>query len=66
MIESFSDPDILLYCPSAAAVLGTWAKHEPDGNSVCVWGLAVLLHHTRNSHGSRVLVCNEWAGWGLV
>ena len=45
MIESFFDPDILLYCPSTVAVLGTWAEHKPDGNSVWVWGPIVLLHH---------------------
>ena len=38
MIESFSDLDILLYCPSAAVVLGTWAEHKLDGNAVWVWG----------------------------
>ena len=52
MIESFSDPDILLHCPSAATVLGTEVEHESDGNSIQVWGPVVLLHHMRNFHGS--------------
>ena len=45
MIESFLDPDILLYRPSAAAILGTWVEHKSDGNFVQIWGPTVLLHH---------------------
>ena len=56
MIESFSDLDILLYCPSATAVLGTYVEHKPDGNSVQVWGPAMLLHHVKGFHSSLVLV----------
>ena len=56
MIESFSNPDILLYCPFAAAIVGTWAEHKLDGNSVRAWGLTVLLHHMKSFHGSSVLV----------
>ena len=61
MIESFSDPDILLYRPSVVVVLRIWAKHEPNGNSILVLGLAVLLHHLKSFHGSSVLVYSEWA-----
>ena len=61
MIESFSDPDILLYCPFTAAVLGTVVEHKPNGNSVQVWGSTVLLYHTKSFHGSSVLVYSEWA-----
>ena len=64
MIESFSDPDILLYCLSTAAVLGTWVKHKLDGNSVQVWGPTVLLHHMKNFHGSLVMVYNVLVSWG--
>ena len=56
MIESFSDPDILLNCSFAAAVLGSWVEHKPDGNFVQVWGLAVLIRHMKGFHGSLVLV----------
>ena len=56
MIESFFDPDILLYYPSTAAILGTWVEHKPDGNSFQVWGHAVLFHHMKGFHGSLVLV----------
>ena len=31
MIESFSDPDNLLYCPSVVVVLGIWAEHKIAG-----------------------------------
>ena len=34
MIEFFSDPDNLLYCPSAAIALGTWAEHKLASNFV--------------------------------
>ena len=56
MVESFSNPDILIYYPSVAIVLGTWVEHKLDGDSVQVWGLAVLLHHMKGFHGSLVLV----------
>ena len=64
MIESFSDLDILLYCPIVAAVLGTWVEHKPDGNSVQVWGPTVLLHHMKGFHGSLVLVYSVLESWG--
>ena len=64
MIELVYDPDILLYCPSAAAVLGSWIKHKTDGNSILVWGPAVLLHHMKGFYGSLVLVYSVLASWG--
>ena len=64
MIESFSDPDILLYYSFAAVVLGTWVEHKPDGNSVHVWGPSMLLHHMKGFHGSLVLVYSVLASWG--
>ena len=64
MIESFSDLGILLYCPSAVVVLGTWVEHKLDGNFVQVWGPAVLLHHMKSFHGSLVLVYSVLASWG--
>ena len=64
MIESFYNPDILLYCPSAAVVLGTWVEHKSDGNFVQVWGLAMLLHHMKSFPGSLVLVYSLLASWG--
>ena len=65
MIESFSNLDILLYCPSAAAVLRTWVEHKPDSNSIQVWGPTVILHHMKGFHGSLVLVYVGKLGLGL-
>ena len=56
MIESFFDPDILLYYPSTSTVLGTWVEHKLDGKSVQALGLVVLLHHMKGFHGSLALV----------
>ena len=64
MIESFFAPDILLYCPFVAVVLGTWVEHKSDGNSIQVWGLTVLLHHMKIFHGSLALVYSVLASWG--
>ena len=63
MIESFFAPDILLFCPSTIVVLGTWVEHKPDGNSVQVWGHAVLLHYMKSFHGSLVLVYSVLGSW---
>ena len=64
IIESFSNPDILLYCPSTTAILGTMAEHKPNGDYVQVWGPVVLLPHMKSFHGSSVLVYSVLESWG--
>ena len=60
-MESFYDPDNLLYFPSAAAVVAvaeTQAEYKPDGGSVHIRFLIVLFHHMKSFHGFLVLDCS--------
>ena len=53
--------DFLLSYSLAATVLGTPMKHVVVENYALVFDLVVLHLHMRNSYGSLVMVCNEFA-----
>ena len=63
MTGSSSDLDIHLFALVAAAVAGTLVDDTLAENSAPIFGLVMLLHHMRSSHGSLVLDCNVWASW---
>ena len=63
MTRSSSDLDIFLFSFLAVVAAGTLVDDYLAGNSTPVFGLVMLLHHMRSSHGSLVLDCNVWASW---
>ena len=56
MMESFFDPDNLLYFPFASTK--TQAEYKPDGGFVHIWFPIVLFHHMKSFHGFLVLDCS--------
>ena len=66
MNGSSSDLDIHFFDLLAAAAAGTLVDDTLVGNSTPVFGLVMLLHRMRSSHGSSVLDCNVWASWDLA
>ena len=60
-MESFSNPDNLLYFPSAATVVAaveTQAEYKPDDGSVHIRFSIVLFHYMKSFHGFLVLHCS--------
>ena len=66
MTGSSSDLDIHFFDLLAATAVGTLVDDTLAGNSAPVFGLVMLLHHMRSSHGSSVLDCNAWVSWDLA
>ena len=63
MTGSSSDLDIHFFALLAAVAARTLVDDTFTGNSSPVFGLVMLLHHMRSSHGFSVLDCNVWASW---
>ena len=62
-----SDLDIHFFALLAAvAVAGTLVDDTLARNSSPIYGLVMLLHHMRSSHGSLVRDCSVWASWDSV
>ena len=63
MTRSSSDLDIHFFTLLAIVVVGTLVDDTLAINFAPVFGLVMLIHHMRSSHGSSVLDCNVWASW---
>ena len=58
MTGSSFDLDIHFFALLAVVAAGTFVDDTFAGNSAPVFGLVMILHHMRSSHGSLVLDCN--------